>query len=243
MNYVCSPHVCNGQTRSIGDVGPVSRLPESGHGWVIYECTPLIASVGLAESVLHGPAVLASIPGPESTGPIVPYDGGAVAAIIRWGRRCVARTRSRRRRRRRGGNPQFDAQRGVGVGCTPIDQRRLDLLPRDSAGITLDIVEHIVARRRTIQLCHDNRRRRRWRRRFGGQLGRKSCRYPRDQLKGRTCQCVANGGRKIGAGRVTIACPGPLAGVGLARRHRDRDRSSCDPFRCRCHGKITACQG
>ena len=28
-----------GQTRSIDDVGPVSGLPESGHGWAVYECT------------------------------------------------------------------------------------------------------------------------------------------------------------------------------------------------------------
>ena len=27
----------SGQTRSFGDVGPVSGLPESGHGWAIYE--------------------------------------------------------------------------------------------------------------------------------------------------------------------------------------------------------------
>jgi hypothetical protein len=29
-----------GHTRSIGDVGPVSGLPESGHGPAIYEYTP-----------------------------------------------------------------------------------------------------------------------------------------------------------------------------------------------------------
>src|SRR5262245_46109491 len=107
--------------------------------------TQLIASVRLEESVLHGPAVRATIPGPKSTGPVVAYNGRTIAAIIRWGRRRVARNRAWRRRRR--GNPQFDTQRGVGMGCTPIDQRGLDLLPRDSAGIALDIVEHIVARR------------------------------------------------------------------------------------------------
>ena len=30
------------------------------------------------------------------------------------------------------------------MACTPIDQRRLDLVPRDSAGIALDIVEDIA---------------------------------------------------------------------------------------------------
>src|SRR5262245_66625733 len=30
-----------GQTRSFGDVGSMSGLPESGHGWAIYEYTPL----------------------------------------------------------------------------------------------------------------------------------------------------------------------------------------------------------
>jgi hypothetical protein len=29
-----------GQTRSFGDVGSMSGLPESGHGWAIYEYTP-----------------------------------------------------------------------------------------------------------------------------------------------------------------------------------------------------------
>src|SRR5262249_19614873 len=29
-----------GQTRSFGDVGTMSGLPESGHGWAIYEYTP-----------------------------------------------------------------------------------------------------------------------------------------------------------------------------------------------------------
>jgi hypothetical protein len=29
-----------GQTRSLGDVGSMSGLPESEHGWVIYEHTP-----------------------------------------------------------------------------------------------------------------------------------------------------------------------------------------------------------
>jgi hypothetical protein len=30
-----------GQTRSYGDVGSMSGLPESGHDWAIYEYTPL----------------------------------------------------------------------------------------------------------------------------------------------------------------------------------------------------------
>jgi len=29
-----------GQTRSFGDVGLMSGLPESGHGWAIYEYAP-----------------------------------------------------------------------------------------------------------------------------------------------------------------------------------------------------------
>jgi hypothetical protein len=29
-----------GQTRSFGDVGSMSGLPESGHGWAIHEYTP-----------------------------------------------------------------------------------------------------------------------------------------------------------------------------------------------------------
>jgi hypothetical protein len=29
-----------GQTRSFGDVGSMSGLPESGHDWAIYEYTP-----------------------------------------------------------------------------------------------------------------------------------------------------------------------------------------------------------
>jgi hypothetical protein len=29
-----------GETRSLGDVGSMSGLPESGHGWAIYEYTP-----------------------------------------------------------------------------------------------------------------------------------------------------------------------------------------------------------
>jgi hypothetical protein len=29
-----------GQTRSFGDVGAMSGLPESGHDWAIYEYTP-----------------------------------------------------------------------------------------------------------------------------------------------------------------------------------------------------------
>jgi hypothetical protein len=29
-----------GQIRSFGDVGSMSGLPESGHGWAIYEYTP-----------------------------------------------------------------------------------------------------------------------------------------------------------------------------------------------------------
>jgi hypothetical protein len=54
-----------GQTRSYGDVGSMSGLPESGHDWAIYEYAPLKeerrALVGLvrvrpAEGVLSPPA-------------------------------------------------------------------------------------------------------------------------------------------------------------------------------------------
>jgi hypothetical protein len=31
-----------GQTRSFGDVGSMSGLPENGHGWAIYEYTPYV---------------------------------------------------------------------------------------------------------------------------------------------------------------------------------------------------------
>src|SRR5215813_3161947 len=37
-----------GQTRSFGDVGSMSGLPESGHGWAIYEYTPKV--IGLTEA-------------------------------------------------------------------------------------------------------------------------------------------------------------------------------------------------
>jgi len=34
------PTAASGQSRSFGDVGSMSGLPESGHGWAIYEYTP-----------------------------------------------------------------------------------------------------------------------------------------------------------------------------------------------------------
>ena len=36
----CAPMPQLGQTRSFGDVGSMSGLPASGHGWAIYEYTP-----------------------------------------------------------------------------------------------------------------------------------------------------------------------------------------------------------
>jgi hypothetical protein len=35
-----SRHVRFGVTRPFGDAGSMSGLPESGHGWAIYEYTP-----------------------------------------------------------------------------------------------------------------------------------------------------------------------------------------------------------
>src|SRR5262249_13935500 len=40
-----------GQIRSFGDVGSMSGLPESGHGWAIYEHTPQIAPLALREAL------------------------------------------------------------------------------------------------------------------------------------------------------------------------------------------------
>jgi hypothetical protein len=52
-----------GQTRSFGDVGSMSGLPESGHGWAIYECTPrsrdlIVAPVDFRTSGNQGTVVL-----------------------------------------------------------------------------------------------------------------------------------------------------------------------------------------
>jgi hypothetical protein len=49
---VIGDHVGSSQTRSFGDVGSMSGLPESGHGWAIYEYTPLgiltaLSSIGV----------------------------------------------------------------------------------------------------------------------------------------------------------------------------------------------------
>src|SRR5262249_59648057 len=46
-----------GQNRSFDDVGPMSGLPESGHGWAIYEYTPLTTSMLIrGESCCCAPA-------------------------------------------------------------------------------------------------------------------------------------------------------------------------------------------
>src|SRR6516225_6519868 len=50
-----------GQTRSFGDVGSMSGLPESGHGWAIHEYRPLIrpSCLPFARREQHGGALLA----------------------------------------------------------------------------------------------------------------------------------------------------------------------------------------
>jgi len=103
----------------------------------------LIASIGLAETVLHGPSLLASVPGSKSPRPIISASYGlTVPAIVEIGRGPVAW--------RRRGNLQFDTERSFGVGCAPIDQRCLDFLSGNSARIAFNIVQNIVTRWRTI---------------------------------------------------------------------------------------------
>jgi hypothetical protein len=107
----------------------------------------LIASIGLAETVLHGPSLLASVPGSKSPRPIISASYGlTVPAIVEIGRGPVARAIAWRRR----GNLQFDTERSFGVACAPIDQRCLDFLSGNSARIAFNIVQNIVALWRTI---------------------------------------------------------------------------------------------
>jgi hypothetical protein len=42
------------QTRSFGFVGSMSGLPESGHGWAIYEYTPSLSILGNSIAAPHG---------------------------------------------------------------------------------------------------------------------------------------------------------------------------------------------
>ena len=51
-----------GQTRSFGDVGSMSSLPESGHGWAIYEYTPSCNGPGGVKS----PRVIVTPPSSRS---------------------------------------------------------------------------------------------------------------------------------------------------------------------------------
>jgi hypothetical protein len=70
--------------------------------------TELIAPVGFAETVLHSPAWLATVPSSETPRPVIPASTTAVATIVRtgravaraiaWRRRTVAATIARRRR-------------------------------------------------------------------------------------------------------------------------------------------------
>jgi hypothetical protein len=59
--------------------------------------TELIAPVRFAETVLHSPAWLATVPSSETPRPVIPASTTAVAAIVRTGR-AVARTIAWRRR-------------------------------------------------------------------------------------------------------------------------------------------------
>jgi hypothetical protein len=104
----------------------------------------LIASVGLTETVLHGPSRLASVPGLKSPRPIISA-APAVPAMVGLGCRRVGRAWRRR------ANLQFATERGIRVACAPIDQRRLDLLPRNPARIAFNIVQNIAARCRPIE--------------------------------------------------------------------------------------------
>jgi hypothetical protein len=113
----------------------------------------LIASVRLTETVLHGPSRLTAVPGLKSPRAIISaWTGVPVPEIVRRGCRLVCRAACRR------GNAQFDTERGVDMACAPIGQRGLHFLPRNSARIAFDIVQHITGRWRTRRLCRDNRR-------------------------------------------------------------------------------------
>jgi Molybdopterin cofactor-binding domain len=113
----------------------------------------LIASVRLTETVLHGPSRLTAVPGLKSPRAIISaWTGVPVPEIVRRGCRLVCSAACRR------GNAQFDTERGVDMACAPIGQRGLHFLPRNSARIAFDIVQHITGRWRTRRLCRDNRR-------------------------------------------------------------------------------------
>jgi hypothetical protein len=194
----------------------------------------LIASVRLTETVLYGPSRLAAVPGLKSPRPIISA-ARAVLARVGPGWRRVGRAWRRR------ANLQFATERGIRVACAPIDQRRLDLLPRNSARIAFNIVQNIAARWRPIPLCRDDGRRRR--RCCGWELCGKSFRCPRNQLQGRARQCRSDRGAKIGPllcvesrrgvavfpGRVAIAARPAhpkLAGVGVRCRNCEHNNHS-----------------
>src|SRR5262245_64179995 len=113
----------------------------------------LIASVRLTETVLHGPSRLTAVAGLKSPRAVISaWTGVPVPEIIRRGHRLVGRGAWRR------GNAQFDTERRVDMGCAPIGQRGLPVMPRHSARIAFDIVQYITGRWRTLRLCRDNRR-------------------------------------------------------------------------------------
>jgi hypothetical protein len=56
--------------------------------WRSSLCAELVAPIGFAETILHGPALLASVPAPDPAGPIV-SSSDTLAAIIRTGWRAV----------------------------------------------------------------------------------------------------------------------------------------------------------
>src|SRR5262245_20076632 len=115
----------------------------------------LIPSVRLAQAVLHGPSRFAAVPCLESTRPIISASTWpAVRAIGEVGRGSVGRAVAWRRR----SSPQFDTQRRIRVGCTPIDYGCLDLLPRNPSRIAFNVVQNIAAWRRTLQLWRCNGR-------------------------------------------------------------------------------------
>ena len=109
-----------GQIRSFGFVGLMSGLPESGHGWAIYE--PLLVAVILTDKLrMHRPlrrrrAGLDSIVLPVRVFPV-----GSRGSTITWPPRG-----------RRDGDPLVVSGQGVSVGgggCTAPLSRSLRLVP------------------------------------------------------------------------------------------------------------------
>src|SRR5262245_11540976 len=53
-------------------------------GRALVVCAELVTPIGFAETILHGPALLASVPSPEPAGPVI-SPSVTLAAIIRTG--------------------------------------------------------------------------------------------------------------------------------------------------------------